>query len=291
MKNPSNADLEEQKKVLEQKKKILEKLQAEKAARDKEISNLKGQLEAQKQEVGSAMRYLDQLAKEHQAKLETLKKSGNPQAQAEIEMIESKLALYHTVRHAATRVEESAEAKNFASLASSALSLRLAEGEAVIANAKMVLKELTPAMQILRFAVGQPTQLSPVQNSLAIPIENKANSSQSFKQQLTATLHYFQEAENSTTTEEANLGYLKNLGGKEALQFAANTMKISALAGKINNLRNLHQTYGKDPLVKPLFPEPVEVTIPKMPPGMKPQKSPSKPLTGILKDLLGLGEK
>ena len=280
---PSSAEVEE-------KKRLAEKLKAEKAAKEKAIQDLEQQLKAHKHEVASALAYLDKLAKEHEGKLAELKAANTPDAKAQIQRIEAKLALYRTVRSAAGRFEESMGTGNLATFATTALSLRIAEGEAVIANAKLVLGDMTGSIEVLKSAIGQPAKVAPNQMPVVNPIKARLKASPALGQQVNAAIHFYQEAQSSAAQEELHLNQLRGMQGKEAVQFAASTMKISQLAGKINNLRNLYQTFATEPAIKPLFPEPIEIEIPRLPAGVKPQKGPAKPLTGILMDILGLSK-
>lgn len=276
---------------LEEKKRLVEKLKADKAAKEKAIKDLENSLVAQKQEVTEALHYLDKLAKEQQDKLNALRASKDPKAQAMIAGLESKLALYKTVRGAAGKFEESMGTGNLKTFTATALVLRLAEGEAVVANAKLVLEDLVPSINVLKAVLGQPAKLGPEHAQLVPQIKARLKVNPALNQQLNAAIHFFMEAEAASKQEEVNLQTLRGMQGKEAVQFAANTMKISSLAGKINNLRNLHQSFSKEPLVKSLFPEQVEIEIPKLPPGFNTQKTQAKPLTGILMDILGIGKK
>lgn len=276
---------------LDEKRRLVEKLKAERATKEKAIKDLEGSLVAQKQEVTAALHYLDKLAKEQQSKLDALRQSKDPKAQAMIAGLESKLALYKTVRAAAGKFEESMGTGNLKTFTATALVLRMAEGEAVVANAKLVLEDLQPSLNVLKAVLGQPVRLGPEHAPLVPPIKSRLKVNPALSQQINAAIHFFVEAEAASKQEEVNLATLRGMSGKEAVQFAANTMKISSLAGKINNLRCLHQTFSKEPLVKALFPETVEIEIPKLPPGMSPQKTQGKPLTGILMDILGIGKK
>lgn len=276
---------------LEEKKRLVERLQAEKAAKEKQIKDLEGNLRAQKQEVTAALHYLDKLAKDHQEKLKELQADKTHKAQAQAKRIEAKLALYKSVRAAAGKFEDTMGTGNLNSFASTALSLRLAESEAVIANAKLVLDDLSESIDVLKSAVGQPVRLAPNLMPAANAIKARVHGNPQLHQQVNAAIHFYQETGTATQQEELNLNTLRGMTGKEAVQFAANTMKISSLAGKVNNLRNLYQTFSKEPAIKPLFPEPIAITIPRLPPGMTTQKNEAKPLTGVLMDLLGLGKK
>lgn len=276
---------------LDEKRRLVEKLKAERATKEKAIKDLENSLVAQKQEVTAALHYLDKLAKEQQDKLTALRQSNDPKAQAMIKSLESKLGLYKTVRAAAGKFEESMGTGNLKTFTATALILRLAEGEAVVANAKLVLEDLEPSFNVLKAVLGQPAKVNPEHTQLVQQIKGRLKVNPALNQQLTAAVHFFVEADSSSKQEEVNLQTLRGMQGKEAVQFAANTMKVSSLAGKINNLRNLHQTFTREPLIQGLFPEPVEIEIPKLPPGFNTQKSQAKPLTGILMDILGIGKK
>jgi len=276
---------------LEEKRRLVEKLKAERATKEKAIKDLENSLLSQKQEVTAALHYLDKLAKDQQDKLTALRQTNDPKNAPMIKSLETKLGLYKTVRAAAGKFEDSMGTGNLKTFTATAIILRMAEGEAVVANAKLVLEDLEPSINVLKAVVGQPAKLSPAHNQLVPQIKARLKVNPALNQQLNAAVHFFQEAAVASQQEEGHLATLRGMTGKEAVQYAANTMKISSLAGKINNLRNLHQTFSKEPLVKQLFPEPIEIEIPKLPPGFNTQKAQAKPLTGILMDILGLGKK
>lgn len=277
--------------ALEEKMRRAEQLKTENAAREARATKpLVNTLETQKRELASALAYLDKLAKEYEARLPQLKAANTPQSQAEIKSIEMKLNLYKTVRGAAGSFEESINATDPAALASAALTMRLAEAELVVANAKMVLEEQTPSINILRAALGQPVRLAPPQMPAVNQLKARLGANAALSQQANAAIHFYQDALTCMQQEDRSLAHFKTLKGKEALQFAATSMKVSSLAGKINQLRNLHTAFAVDPVLKQLFPAPLDVEIPQLPPGVNPQKAKAKPLTGILKDILGIGK-
>lgn len=275
--------------ALEEKVRLVEQLKVENAHRDARATRpLTQTLDTQKRELASALAYLDKLAKEHEAKLSQLRALNTPQAQAEIKAIETKLNLYTTVRGAAGNFEASLNATDPAALATAALTMRLAEAELVVANAKLVIEEQMPSISIVKAALGQPAKLAPAQTPIANQLKARLKGNAALNQQVNAALHFYQDALTCLQQEERSLIQFKALKGKEAIQFAATTMKVSSLAGKINQLRNLHTSFAMDPALKQLFPAPVEVTVPQLPPGVNPQKAKAKPLTGILRDILGL---
>jgi hypothetical protein len=268
---------------LEEKKVLVQQLKQKKAETEKHISNLQNSISSQRAEIASAIRYMDELARPNLVRLQELRSLGNQAPPAELKRIQSQLDLYTHTREAMVRFEKSMGTTT--SLVEQTVAMRLAEAEIVVASAKMVMVDFAATRQDIQNLLNGAKMSIEDRKRLA-PAVDRLKKMPILQQRLQAAFHFFSETEQAIRLEDQQVQQLRALQGREALKFAS-SLKIGQLTGKVNQIRSLRPSFQAEPLILALFPEWVEVQIPRAKSGGQ-ESSGSKPFTGMLKELFGL---
>ncbi len=269
-----------------------------------EVARIQKQVKATTRELKVRLDYLDQLAREHEIKLNELRTTPpSPQRDARMKRIEQKLKFYHAVKHVADGADRLSDSKtqpltqgtkapparvtNMLNM----LSVKSVEAEAIIAGARILLEELGPAMKVVAGVVGLPANYNPTELAQVNRIKARSKGAPMIMQRLQFAYQQFSEAGVHLTQTEQQFERLKSMQGREALQFLQNAVRAPQLAGKLYHLNRLHIDFAGDPDLAQLFPAPQEVAYPA-PSAEPPLDDASRPKTkGGLMGLFGLNKK
>ncbi len=278
----SERELQAKRAELEQKRALVEQLKQKKAETEQHLANLQQGIQSQRAEINAAILYMDEVARPNLERYNALVASGSQDASPELTRLRSQIGLYTHTREAMVRFERSIG--NSTSLIEQTVAMRLAEAEIVLASSRMVLVDFAESRRSIqglvpggRMTLEERKRLAPVVDRLAkMPL---------LQQRLHAALSLFQELENLVNSEDFQVQELKRLQGRDALKVAQG-LKLTQISGKVNQLRGIRPSFQMEPLIMNLFPEWVEVQIPKPAPGGG-ERAPTKPFTGRLKELFG----
>lgn len=263
---------------------------------ERELKARKAEVEAKLNDLKSMLSYIQPRVQADQKELEQLKKGPQtPETQQRIQVLEKKMGIIMPVLKAADALPGmSAGALVNASPEMSRrmtgqlnLEISITECEMIVANAQQYLSMLAPKIEVLRFLTNQPAKVPPEFQNVARQFKAKIGAKPTVLQTAQRAIHFYDEAVAMYRSEAPQVANLRAMEKREAAQLLP-ALKTSSLAGKINNLRKLHELFQAEPSLAEFFAPLPEVEIPLN--SAQPAKSANKPLTGRLMNMLGLGK-
>lgn len=263
---------------------------------EKELKHRKAEVEQKLNDLKSMLSYIQPRVQADQKELEQLKKGPQtPDAQQRIAILEKKMGIIMPVLKAA----DTLPGLSGGSLVNAPpevskrmtgqlnLEISITECEMVVANAQQFLAMLAPKVEVLRSLVNQPAKVPPEFQTFARTIKGRLMQKPAVLQTVQRAIHFYDEAVALYRSEAPQVANLRTMEKRDAAQLMP-ALKTGPLAGKMNNLRKLHELFQPEPQLAEFFAPLAEVDIPLNEGGA--QKTPSKPLTGRLMDMLGLGK-
>lgn len=263
---------------------------------ERELKVRKAEVEAKLNDLKSMLSYIQPRVQADQKELEQLKKGPQtPDVQQRIQVLEKKMGIIMPVLRAA----DALPGLNNGSLVNAPpevskrmtgqlnLEISITECEMVVANAQQYLSLLAPKIEVLRFLANQPARVAPELQGQARQFKAKVAAKPVLIQAIQRAIHFYDEAVALYRSEAPQVANLRTMEKRDAVQLMP-ALKTGPLAGKMNNLRKLHELFQVEPTLAEFFAPLPDVDIPLNAAGQS--KTPSKPLTGRLMNMLGLGK-
>jgi hypothetical protein len=263
---------------------------------ERELKVRKSEVEAKLNDLKSMLSYIQPRVQADQKELEQLKKGPQtPEVQHRIQVLEKKMGIIMPVLKAA----DALPGLSGGSLVNAppevskrmtgqlSLEISITECEMVVANAQQYLAILAPKIEVLRFLTNQPAKVTGEYQAVARQFKAKLAQKPPVIQVVQRAIHFYDEAVALYRSEAPQVANLRGMEKRDAAQLMP-VLKTAPLAGKMNNLRKLHELFQMEPSLAEFFAPMPEVDIPLG--SGSAAKSTSKPLTGRLMDMLGLGK-
>ncbi|MNR86749.1 hypothetical protein D3C72_176050 [compost metagenome] len=272
------------------------KLPASLESLERELKVRKAEVEAKLNDLKSMLGYIQPRVEADQKELEQLKKGPQtPETQHRIQILEKKMGIIMPVLKAA----DALPGLSGGSLVNAPpevskrmtgqlnLEISITECEMVVANAQQYLAMLAPKIEVLRFLTNQPARVPAEFQGPARQFKAKLAQKPAVLQSVQRAIHFYDEAVALYRSEAPQVANLRTMEKRDVAQLLP-ALKTAPLAGKMNNLRKLHELFQGEPSLAEFFAPIPEVDIPLN--SAPTSKSTSKPLTGRLMDMLGLGK-
>jgi hypothetical protein len=263
---------------------------------ERELKVRKAEVEAKLNDLKSMLSYIQPRVQADQKELEQLKKGPQtPEVQQRIQILEKKMGIIMPVLKAA----DALPGLGGGSLVNAPpevskrmtgqlnLEISITECEMVVANAQQFLAMLAPKVEVLRFLTNQPARVPAEFQGPARQFKARLAQKPAVLQSVQRAIHFYDEAVALYRSEAPQVANLRTMEKRDAAQLMP-ALKTGPLAGKMNNLRKLHELFQPEPQLAEFFAPLPDVDIPLN--AATGGKTPSKPLTGRLMDMLGLGK-
>lgn len=263
---------------------------------ERELKVRKAEVEAKLNDLKSMLSYIQPRVEADQKELEQLKRGPQtPEVQHRIGILEKKMGIIMPVLKAA----DALPGLNNGSLVNAPpevskrmtgqlnLEISITESEMIVANSQQFLAMLAPKVEVLRFLSNQPAKVPAELQTMARQYKAVLGQKQPLLQTVQRAIHFYDEAVALYRSEAPQVANLRAMEKRDVAQLLP-ALKTGALAGKMNNLRKLHELFAAEPKLAEFFAPLPDVDIPLNTPNQA--KSTSKPLTGRLMDMLGLGK-
>ncbi len=263
---------------------------------ERELKVRKAEVEAKLNDLKSMLSYIQPRVQADQQELEQLKRGPqSPDSQQRIQILEKKMGIIMPVLRATdalpglsggSLVNAPAEvSKRMTGQLN--LEISITECEMVVANAQQFLSMLAPKAEVLRFLVGQPAKVPANFQAAARQFKAKLAQKPAVLQAVQRAIHFYDEAVALYRSEAPQVANLRGMEKRDVAQLIP-ALKTGQLAGKMNNLRKLNELFQAEPALAQFFAPLPDVDIPLN--EAVATKATSKPLTGRLMDMLGLGK-
>ncbi|MBM3259628.1 MAG: hypothetical protein FJY99_07770 [Candidatus Sericytochromatia bacterium] len=269
-----------------------------------DAARLEQQIRATTRELRMRLDYLDQLAQQQNAELETLRaQPPSPQRNQAISRIEQKMGFYQMIK-AASEGFEDAQTRQPASLAAGRAdtsplrvtnqdltNMRLIEAQSILASARLAVDDMAPRMRMLAGALGKPGRYAPPELAQLNRLKERLKTQAQLVPRLQLALQTYDELAAALPQLSKQVDEVRRMAGRDALQ-QLQTMRTPAIAGKLYQLERLPAEVAGDPEFSKLFPEPQPIRLPlpsRTPTGQlqAPEAKPAK--KGGFLGLFGLG--
>ena len=263
---------------------------------ERELKVRKAEVEAKLNDLKSMLGYIQPRVQADQKELEQLKKGPQtPETQQRIQVLEKKMGIIMPVLKAA----DALPGLSGGSLVNAPpevskrmtgqlnLEISITESEMVVANAQQYLSMLAPKIEVLRFLTNQPARVPPEFQGAARQFKAKLAQKPAVIQSVQRAIHFYDEAVGLYRSEAPQVANLRAMEKRDVAQLLP-ALKTAPLAGKMNNLRKLHELFQAEPSLAEFFAPIPDVDIPLN--SAPTSKSTSKPLTGRLMDMLGISK-